>query len=560
MGLGVCCQPSSVRGEKLRHFGISRKISTAAAPAPTAVEPLGGGTAVGTAGAGVAPFALTFGSPAREFVSFAPISFTMMHIHTISASLRSRTMLLLLAIAGAALYSGCRSFEGTVQPIIDRPVPADYVPPVYVKGTKPMSEADPAKLSLEVWRINAEPYPDSVQLFVRVYDADHRLVTGLAPPYYTGQGDYRRIWTGVSERLGVGGSERPIEEYTVREFSDQDGIPYEISLVLDYSGTMGSSILALEDAAAAFVQMKRQRDRIAVVKFDTEPKLVSPPNTSTSDLVSKIKGGGLGEFGGYTALYAAVRLGSEQVASAPADHPRALVVFTDGEDNASAIAVSELYEYVRQNDIPIFTIAFGAINAEVLSDLSARTGGRFYQTYSAAEMRSAFEDIYTSLRNYYRVTYRPPFVPGEHAVEVALQPPGGVKMLSGKGQYVVDEGDYPQPQPPTLVNDTVYFEYNRSDVNPSMLALIERVVAEMQANPRLKIEVQGHTDSKGGEKYNIGLSERRANAVRTAIIERGIAENRVRARGFGLSRPAANNQTEEGRRLNRRATFVVIAQ
>ena len=62
----------------------------------------------------------------------------------------------------------------------------------------------------------------------------------------------------------------------------------------------------------------------------------------------------------------------------------------------------------------------------------------------------------------------------------------------------------------------------------------------------------------GGEEFNQGLSEARANAVRDAMIARGISPNRLRARGFGLTVPVASNDTEEGRAKNRRTVFRIL--
>src|SRR5690606_34454663 len=98
-----------------------------------------------------------------------------------------------LAIAAAATFvSGCRSFEESVKPLITPQAPEGYVRPVYMTGTVSVEEADPSKMNVEVWRVNSNPYPDSVQLFVRVFDNDGRIITKLAPPYYTGSDDYRK--------------------------------------------------------------------------------------------------------------------------------------------------------------------------------------------------------------------------------------------------------------------------------------------------------------------------------------------------------------------------------
>ena len=73
--------------------------------------------------------------------------------------------------------------------------------------------------------------------------------------------------------------------------------------------------------------------------------------------------------------------------------------------------------------------------------------------------------------------------------------------------------------------------------------------------------IEGHTDSNGTDQYNIGLSQRRANTVREALIrDHGVNPSRLRAVGYGESRPIANNATPEGRYTNRRVMVVIPPQ
>lgn len=86
-----------------------------------------------------------------------------------------------------------------------------------------------------------------------------------------------------------------------------------------------------------------------------------------------------------------------------------------------------------------------------------------------------------------------------------------------------------------------------------------RAVAEvLRRNPALRIRIDGHTDSQGLAEYNRLLSERRARAVREFLIVSGIEADRVDARGFGETNPAADNATTDGRRANRRTEITVI--
>jgi len=84
------------------------------------------------------------------------------------------------------------------------------------------------------------------------------------------------------------------------------------------------------------------------------------------------------------------------------------------------------------------------------------------------------------------------------------------------------------------------------------------VAADQVKYPKLRIEVQGHTDSTGSERYNLQLSQRRAEAVREYLIAQGVAPGQVEARGYGEMQPIADNSTAEGRARNRRVVMRVL--
>jgi outer membrane protein OmpA-like peptidoglycan-associated protein len=80
----------------------------------------------------------------------------------------------------------------------------------------------------------------------------------------------------------------------------------------------------------------------------------------------------------------------------------------------------------------------------------------------------------------------------------------------------------------------------------------------MKANPEIKVELSGHTDNTGTDAINEKLSLARAQVVVDALIEKGISEERMTAKGYGSARPIGDNDTEEGRQLNRRTEFEVL--
>lgn len=106
----------------------------------------------------------------------------------------------------------------------------------------------------------------------------------------------------------------------------------------------------------------------------------------------------------------------------------------------------------------------------------------------------------------------------------------------------------------------VNFEFNRAELMPSSRRVLDNVADVLRRYPQLRIGVAGHTDSIGSDAYNQALSQRRAEAVRTYFLETypDLDPSRLEARGFGESRPIAENTNPTGRTLNRRVEFIVL--
>ena len=110
----------------------------------------------------------------------------------------------------------------------------------------------------------------------------------------------------------------------------------------------------------------------------------------------------------------------------------------------------------------------------------------------------------------------------------------------------------------------VLFDFDKADLKPAADADLGKVAEVARANPGTPIQVAGHTDSKGADSYNQRLSERRAEAVKAWLVERGDVESaRIETRGYGETRPVAPNETPggaddpEGRQRNRRVEITI---
>jgi outer membrane protein OmpA-like peptidoglycan-associated protein len=103
----------------------------------------------------------------------------------------------------------------------------------------------------------------------------------------------------------------------------------------------------------------------------------------------------------------------------------------------------------------------------------------------------------------------------------------------------------------------VLFGVNKAELKPGSERNVQKIADFLQEYPERKALIEGFTDSTGSESYNQALSERRAEAVRTFLISRGVSSERITARGYGESNPVASNATAASRQLNRRVEIII---
>lgn len=105
----------------------------------------------------------------------------------------------------------------------------------------------------------------------------------------------------------------------------------------------------------------------------------------------------------------------------------------------------------------------------------------------------------------------------------------------------------------------INFDVDKATIRPDSQDTIDEIVKLLETYPDLKIRIEGHTDNTGSAEHNATLSDNRASSVFGALLTRGIAMNRLEAKGFGMTQPIADNNTEEGRAKNRRVELVKIS-
>jgi peptidoglycan-associated lipoprotein len=109
-----------------------------------------------------------------------------------------------------------------------------------------------------------------------------------------------------------------------------------------------------------------------------------------------------------------------------------------------------------------------------------------------------------------------------------------------------------------LARKVIYFDFDKSEIKAEYADIVTTAAHNLTSNPKMKMKLEGNTDGRGTREYNIGLGERRAQAVRRALMLQGVAESQVTTVSFGAERPAVEGDDEAAWSKNRRVEVVYL--
>lgn len=186
------------------------------------------------------------------------------------------------------------------------------------------------------------------------------------------------------------------------------------------------------------------------------------------------------------------------------------------------------------------TVTILDVNNEVVSSLETNSLGKTLYQLTCDKTCS----IQVEALNYQKVSF-----PISRTKENLLEIP--VQLVPN--EVIITEKE-------VLLGD-VYFEFDKSNITPSGALQLDKLVKIMIENPAMVIAVKAHTDSKGNAKYNLNLSEQRAQSTVQYLISKGIKKERISGKGFGNSQPKINcggNCSDEQNAINRRSEFIIV--
>lgn len=109
-----------------------------------------------------------------------------------------------------------------------------------------------------------------------------------------------------------------------------------------------------------------------------------------------------------------------------------------------------------------------------------------------------------------------------------------------------------------LEMNNIHFDHNQATIKPNSFSVLQNIADMLGQHPDIKLSIEGHTDSDGDTQSNQILSEQRAEAVKQALIERKTQADRLSTKGWGETKPLAENDSQEGKSTNRRVTFILL--
>ena len=276
-------------------------------------------------------------------------------------------------------------------------------------------------------------------------------------------------------------------------------------------------------------------------------------------------------LGGLTPLATAVD--GLRTEFGPSDARAALIVFSDGgARRGSVIDACERLLDVHAGELCIYTVAVGsdAKGASLLREMAELSGCGKSMAASDVSTAAGMEDLIGDV--FFDVE---PDSDGDGVIDRLDHCPGtpsGVEVdevgcpLDTDGDGVLDHEDACPGTPKGAKVDSsgcwvlkgLNFDTNKHDIKPEFDGLINEVANVLSQNPGIRIRVDGHTDTRGSAEYNLTLSKNRAKAVKDALVKKGIAANRLKSKGFGESKPAMPEDSEENLYLNRRVELTVL--
>ena len=399
-------------------------------------------------------------------------------------------------------------------------------------------EADREEIDITVKGVDITRFPET-KLLIEAYNKLGEPLDTLLP-----------------EQITIYENNIEFKALTVEKVPMANNLPWDLIFVIDITGSMQPQIDGVVENVTSFAGKLRERGidyRLGLILFSDNIERVYQPTSNIDNFLSWIKkvrafGGGDEKENALEALKTVTqRIQFRDEAN------RIAILITDapyhqkgdeGGDGRTLETLESVIERAQRIDLRVFSITPPKLkNYAILSENTRGT------TYNIEYAFSTVLDNFTQqITNLFYVTYRSEHTSIPDSIEIGLFDKNLSRVIK-KTIPIMELGR-------KLIIENLLFQTAKYELPENVSEL--NLLADFMLNKKnIAILVEGHTDSVGSDAFNDNLSLKRANAVKTYLIGRGIAADKIQVKGFGKRKPIASNDTDFGRSLNRRTEIVI---
>ena len=427
---------------------------------------------------------------------------------------------------------------------------------LYGQGTEPKSPKDSIKSKTEYLRdTKVKSNKNEIELTIQNVDISKFPTIKLIVEAYNIFGD--PIDSLHAEKLTVleNGVEKQVDK--IEKISNEERVPVDFVFIVDQTGSMQKYIDDVRNNIYRFTRSLVRRGidfRIGLVLFSDIMEDIYEQTNDVKEFkkwLAKVESHG-GKDEKENALEA-IELASKMKFRPVAN--KVCVLISDapyhqaGEDGVGKTdqTTASMIQLLQEKNIRLFSIVPNGLVQ--YKELSRNSRGKCFDIdYPFSTILDLFSN---QLTNLYALTYNSNQKVIPDSMDIALLNPDKEELVH-KTIPIIDVGR------PFIIENLLY-KTNSSELPDSVYEL-NLITDVMNRNKDIVIMIEGHTDSRGSDRANYRLSVRRAESVKRYLIRKGIAEYRLKTKGYGESRPIGDNETEFGRKLNRRTEVVIVAK
>jgi len=400
-------------------------------------------------------------------------------------------------------------------------------------------ESSKKEIKMTIQNVDISRYP-TVKLIVEAYNVYGEPLDTL-----------------TTENLSVmeNGVERQV--ISVEKISINERVPVDFVFVIDKTGTMQTYIDAVRDKIRGLIKFLSGRGidyRLGLILFSDEVEKTYEPTEDINDFLRwlsrvRAEGGGDIKENALEALDKATYMDYRPSAN------RVVVMVTDapyhqaGETGMGKTkhTTGTIIQQLNDNNIRVFGIVPSKLKD--YETIALRTRGNVYDI--DFPFSTILDNFSTQLTNLYALVYKTTLPAIPDSIDVAIINEKK-QQLTSKTIPIVELGR-------KLIIENMLYMTGSANL-PSEIRELNVLTEFMKNKKNVVIQVEGHTDSVGSHEVNDRLSKLRAESVKSYLINKGISPNRIQTIGYGKRRPIASNNTEFGRKLNRRTEILIIAK